>query len=64
MDAIQSDIETIAKELTREIKYGRLLDIGTGPGRLLLKIHELNQKIKLYSFDISKKNDQESRENS
>ncbi len=43
----------IAADLSSWVKAGRLLDIGTGPGRLLLEIHELNSEIHLFGLDIS-----------
>jgi ubiquinone/menaquinone biosynthesis C-methylase UbiE len=43
----------IAKYLTSKIEKGKLLDIGTGPGKLLVEINNLNPHIKLYGLDIS-----------
>jgi ubiquinone/menaquinone biosynthesis C-methylase UbiE len=43
----------IAKDLISKIEKGRLLDIGTGPGYLLLEIHKLNPSMELYGLDIS-----------
>jgi ubiquinone/menaquinone biosynthesis C-methylase UbiE len=43
----------IAQDLTSKIRHGRLLDIGTGPGRLLLEIHRLNPEIELFGLDIA-----------
>nr|NIM06230.1 hypothetical protein [Armatimonadota bacterium]NIM24142.1 hypothetical protein [Armatimonadota bacterium]NIM68001.1 hypothetical protein [Armatimonadota bacterium]NIN06224.1 hypothetical protein [Armatimonadota bacterium]NIO97711.1 hypothetical protein [Armatimonadota bacterium] len=37
----------IARDLASSIDRGRLLDVGTGPGRLLLQIHALNPEIEL-----------------
>ncbi len=53
--SVQIQINEIAQELTKELKSGRLLDIGTGPGRLLLKINGINPNIELYGVDISKR---------
>jgi ubiquinone/menaquinone biosynthesis C-methylase UbiE len=43
----------IAEDLTSRLSAGRLLDVGTGPGRLLQAIHGLNPAIELYGLDIS-----------
>ncbi|MFX1570142.1 MAG: class I SAM-dependent methyltransferase [Promethearchaeota archaeon] len=43
----------IAKDLLDHIDEGRLLDIGTGHGMLLLEIHKINPNIELYGYDIS-----------
>lgn len=43
----------IAQDLISKIEKGRLLDIGTGPGYLLLEIHKLNPSMELYGLDIS-----------
>jgi len=51
--AIEIQVKEIAQELVSRIDHGRLLDIGTGPGRLLLEIHRLNPNIELFGLDIS-----------
>ena len=43
----------IAADLASRIQEGCLLDIGTGPGCLLLEIHKLNPAIQLFGLDIS-----------
>ncbi len=43
----------IAQDLTNILSAGRLLDVGTGPGRLLQAIHSFNPAIELYGLDIS-----------
>jgi ubiquinone/menaquinone biosynthesis C-methylase UbiE len=50
---VKIQISQIANELLNSCKEGRLLDIGTGHGRLLLKIRDQNSVIKLYGLDIS-----------
>jgi ubiquinone/menaquinone biosynthesis C-methylase UbiE len=45
--------EDIAKDVTSRLPTGRLLDIGTGPGRVLQAIHQINPKLELYGLDIS-----------
>ena len=45
--------EEIAQELTNRQLEGRLLDVGTGPGRLLQAIHRLNPRLELTGLDIS-----------
>jgi len=51
--SLQQQYQEIAALLTGQVQSGRLLDIGTGPGRLLLKIHKLNPGLQLYGLDIS-----------
>jgi ubiquinone/menaquinone biosynthesis C-methylase UbiE len=51
--AIQRQLEEIAQDLVARIERGRLLDIGSGPGRLLLAIHRLNPNLDLFGLDIS-----------
>ncbi len=51
---VQIQISQIAQDLLKVIKKGRLLDIGTGHGKLLKEIHKLNPQIELYGLDISK----------
>ena len=43
----------IAIDVTNKLSKGRLLDIGTGPGRLLQAIHQINPGLELYGLDIS-----------
>jgi ubiquinone/menaquinone biosynthesis C-methylase UbiE len=43
----------IAQDLASRIRHGRLLDVGTGPGRLLLEVHRLNPEIELFGLDIA-----------
>lgn len=45
--------QEIAQNLTNRLPAGRLLDVGTGPGRLLQAIHGINPAIELYGLDIS-----------
>lgn len=51
--AIQVQLGEIARDLVSRFDRGRLLDIGTGPGRLLLEIHKLNPAIELFGLDIA-----------
>lgn len=51
--ATKLQYKEIAQDLVSRIDGGRLLDIGTGPGRLLLEIHRLNPDIKLFGLDIA-----------
>lgn len=43
----------IARDVTGRFPGGRLLDVGTGPGRLLGEIHRINPAIELYGLDMS-----------
>jgi ubiquinone/menaquinone biosynthesis C-methylase UbiE len=51
---LQQQYLEIAAYLAGRIQSGRLLDIGTGPGRLLLEVHKLSPRLQLYGLDISK----------
>jgi len=51
--AIEAQFKEIAQDLVSRVSHGRLLDIGTGPGRLLIEIHKLNPDIELFGLDIS-----------
>jgi ubiquinone/menaquinone biosynthesis C-methylase UbiE len=43
----------IARELASRLKAGRVLEIGTGPGRLLFELHKLNDNFEIFGLDIS-----------
>lgn len=51
--AFQRSLQEIAAELASRINRGRILDIGTGPGRLLVELHQMNPAFELYGLDIS-----------
>ncbi|HMF34649.1 MAG TPA: class I SAM-dependent methyltransferase, partial [Candidatus Lokiarchaeia archaeon] len=51
--ALAMQVNEIAQDLVLRIDQGRLLDVGTGPGRLLAEVHRLNPAIELYGLDIS-----------
>lgn len=53
MKPTQAQTRDVARYLAARIEQGRLLDIGTGPGRLLLELHRLNPRIELFGLDIS-----------
>lgn len=61
--AIETQFKEIAQYLTSRVRQGRLLDIGTGPGRLLLEIYNLNPNIELYGLDISNSMIQQAKKN-
>lgn len=50
---VNKGFEEISAFVSDFLKQGRLLDIGTGPGRLLFEINKRNQQIDLYGLDIS-----------
>jgi len=52
--AVKTQSREIARDLVSSVDSGRLLDVGTGPGKLLLDIHKLNPEIELFGLDISK----------
>jgi len=45
--------ELIAKDILGYCAEGSLVDIGTGPGRLLVKLHELSPAMRLVGIDSS-----------
>jgi len=51
--AIKAQFREIAQDLVSRVSHGRLLDIGTGPGRLLIEIHKMNSDIELFGLDVS-----------
>jgi ubiquinone/menaquinone biosynthesis C-methylase UbiE len=51
--AIEVQFREIAQDITSKISKGRILDIGTGPGKLLIEVHRLNPAIELFGLDIS-----------
>ena len=51
--SLQRQAHEIAAFLVGDIGGGRVLDVGTGPGRLLVAIHQLNPALELYGLDIS-----------
>jgi ubiquinone/menaquinone biosynthesis C-methylase UbiE len=51
--AIKAQFKEIAQFLVSRVKGGRVLDVGMGPGRLLLEIHRLNPALELYGLDVS-----------
>jgi ubiquinone/menaquinone biosynthesis C-methylase UbiE len=52
-DAMDVHYQELAQDLASMIDQGRLLDVGTGPGRLLLEIHRLKPDIELFGLDIA-----------
>jgi ubiquinone/menaquinone biosynthesis C-methylase UbiE len=61
--SLQRQAHEIAAFLVGEIERGRVLDVGTGPGRLLVAIHQLNPALELYGLDISQSMIELAREN-
>ncbi|MCJ7540201.1 MAG: class I SAM-dependent methyltransferase, partial [Desulfobacterales bacterium] len=51
--AIERQQREIAHDLISRIERGRMLDIGTGPGKLLFEVHQLNPGLELFGLDIS-----------
>ncbi|MFQ5867934.1 MAG: class I SAM-dependent methyltransferase, partial [bacterium] len=45
--------QRIAKEIVTEIKSGKVLDIGTGPGYLPIEIAKLNNQLEIIGVDLS-----------
>jgi ubiquinone/menaquinone biosynthesis C-methylase UbiE len=50
---VNKTFEEIADFIAGFLKQGKLLDVGTGHGRLLLEINKKNQQIDLFGLDIS-----------
>jgi ubiquinone/menaquinone biosynthesis C-methylase UbiE len=42
-----------ARDLAARIKAGRLLDVGTGPGRMLREVHQVAPSIGLFCLDVT-----------
>jgi ubiquinone/menaquinone biosynthesis C-methylase UbiE len=61
--SLQRQAHEIATFLVGEIERGRVLDVGTGPGRLLVAIHQLSPALELYGLDISRSMIELAREN-
>ncbi len=53
--AIRDFHKKVASEITATLKSGKVLDIGTGPGHLLLEITRQNPDLDLVGCDLSKK---------
>ena len=51
--SLEQQYREIAALLSGQVNSGRLLDVGTGPGRLLLEVHRLKPDLQLYGLDIS-----------
>ena len=49
----QRHYELVARDILSYCSEGYLLDIGTGPGRLLLKLHQKSPTMKLIGLDAS-----------
>jgi len=47
--------QQLASEITSSLTTGRVLDVGTGPGHLLVDIAAANPNLKLTGIDLSKK---------
>jgi ubiquinone/menaquinone biosynthesis C-methylase UbiE len=50
---VNKGFEEIAAFIGTQLNQGKLLDIGTGPGRLLLEINKVNPALELVGLDIS-----------
>ena len=53
MKPTATQTQDVAQDMVSRIGCGRLLDIGTGHGRLLFEIHRLNPTLELFGLDIS-----------
>jgi ubiquinone/menaquinone biosynthesis C-methylase UbiE len=52
-DIFQKHYDLLSGDIFRHCPDGAILDIGTGPGWLLLKLHGLNPAFKLTGIDVS-----------
>jgi len=50
---VNQTFEEIAVFISNRLDQGKILDIGTGPGRLLLEISKKNPDLELFGLDIS-----------
>jgi ubiquinone/menaquinone biosynthesis C-methylase UbiE len=53
VEPIRTRLKEIASDLVSKTEKGPLLDVGTGPGRLLVEINFRNPEIELFGLDIS-----------
>lgn len=53
-NGMKSGFAKIAKRIAGQMQTGKLLDVGSGPGRLLLEIKNQAPQIEVYGLDISK----------
>jgi ubiquinone/menaquinone biosynthesis C-methylase UbiE len=53
IEGINKSFEEIADFISTRLKTGKLLDAGTGPGRLLIEIGKKNPDLDLFGLDIS-----------
>ena len=51
---VNKGFEEIADFIDKKLEQGKILDIGTGPGRLLYEINKKNPSFNLFGLDISK----------
>lgn len=49
----QRNYEMVAKDIATYCDEGRILDIGTGPGWLLVHLHHLSPRFRLFGIDAS-----------
>lgn len=61
--SIDREYREIAQDLASRIDKGRVLDVGTGPGWMLLRLYQLNNQLQLYGLDISEAMVQLARDN-
>lgn len=59
----ETQTQEIAQDLVSRLDAGRVLDVGTGPGMLLLELHRLNSSFELFGLDISAAMVQRARKN-
>jgi ubiquinone/menaquinone biosynthesis C-methylase UbiE len=50
---VNKGFEDIANYLDTVVSAGKILDVGTGPGRLLVALHKKNTNYELFGLDIS-----------
>jgi len=53
VEPIRTRLKEIASDIISRTEKGPLLDVGTGPGRLLIEINLMNPEIELFGLDIS-----------
>ncbi len=55
MGGLRGFHQQVASEITSSLNSGRVLDVGTGPGQLLIEITRHNPNLELVGFDLSRK---------
>jgi ubiquinone/menaquinone biosynthesis C-methylase UbiE len=55
MGGLRGFHQQVASAITSSLRSGKVLDVGTGPGQLLIEIMRRNPNLELVGFDLSRK---------